>query len=88
MRIVVCADDGDEITVNVDELGAEQRVIRLELHNFMFGDIGDYEAITLTIERARELASAILTIADAFGDCEMNSLLPLEPRQSGYPRAV
>jgi hypothetical protein len=68
MQIVVCADDGDQITVNVDDLATEQRIMRLEFHNLVFDEIGDFEPITLTIERARELASAILSIADALGD--------------------
>jgi hypothetical protein len=80
MRIVVRADDGDQITVNVDDLATEQRIIRLELYNSMFNDIDDFETITLTIDRARELASAILCIADAFGDEPIHQLLSFKPR--------
>ena len=70
MRIIVRADDGDQITVNADDIATEQRVVRLELHNLAFDEIEDFELVTMTVERARELARALLTIAEAVDDIE------------------
>ena len=72
MRIVVRADDGDEITINADELATEQRIVRLEIHNLIFDEVDEFEPITLTVERARELASAIMTIANSLADEKIN----------------
>jgi hypothetical protein len=68
MRIVVRADDGDQITVKADDLATEQRIVRLEFHNLTFNEIDDFESITLTVERARELASALAIIAASVDD--------------------
>jgi hypothetical protein len=70
MRIIVRADDGDQITVNADDIATEQRIIRLELHNLAFNAVEDFELVTMTVERARELACALLTIAEAVDDIE------------------
>jgi hypothetical protein len=82
MRIVVRADDGDQITVNVDELATEQRIIRLELHNLMFDGIDDFEIVTLTVVQARELASAILSVAEALGNDMNDQQLWVEQHKS------
>jgi hypothetical protein len=73
MRIVVRADDGDQITVNADDLAAEQRIIRLELYNLTFDAVDDFESIAMTVESARELAAALLTIAEAMDDIETDA---------------
>jgi hypothetical protein len=89
MRIVVCADDGDQIAINVDALATEQRIMRLEFHNFLFDEFDgdcDIDEVTLTIERARELAFAILSIADMVRDDANNrqSLLQGDTVQMTY----
>ena len=65
MRIVVRADDGDQLTVEADDLATEQQVVRLEFHNLTFDESEGFESITLTVDRARELASALVHIAAA-----------------------
>ena len=64
MRILVRADDGDQIMINADDLATEQQLVRLDFFNSCFGE-DDVESIALPTSRARELAAAILTIADA-----------------------
>ena len=72
MRIIVSADDGDQITLNVDELATEQRLLHLEFRNVIFDEEAEL-TIAMPMERARELASAILSVADALtDDCTRN----------------
>jgi len=73
MRIVVRADDGDQLTVEADDLATEQQVVRLEFHNLTFDESEGFESITLTVDRARELASALLHIAAAVDDVKGNA---------------
>ena len=87
MRMIVRADDGDQITVDSDDLATEQRIIRLELHNLTFGDVEEFESISMTVERARELASALLTVADAIDDFETNDKPSLGHSALGDVRA-
>ena len=65
MRILVRADDGDQIVIDADDLATEQQIVRLEFFNVSFQEPGEHEPIALTTARARELASALLIIADA-----------------------
>jgi hypothetical protein len=65
MRVIVCADDGDQIAIDADDVATEQAVIRLELQNPTYNETSDFECVTLTINRARELAGALLTISEA-----------------------
>jgi hypothetical protein len=65
MRIVICADDGDQIAVSVDDIETEQSVLRLELHNTVFGEFSDLESITLPLRKARDLADALTRMSDA-----------------------
>ena len=65
MRILVRADDGDQIAIDADDLATEQQIVRLEFFNLSFQEQAEYEPIALTTARARELASALLIIADA-----------------------
>ena len=65
MRVIVCADDGDQIAIDADDVATEQAVIRLELQNPTYNETSDFECVTLTIKRARELAAALLTISEA-----------------------
>ena len=82
MQIVVRADDGDQITVNADDLATEQMIIRLDLVNLTYGESCDFESVALTVERARELAAALLTVANSIGDVETGGSSPLSPSQT------
>ena len=64
MRLVIQAEDGDEVTVHADEMSVEQAVVRVEIDNRSFDDFGVFESITLSVERARHLARALLTAAE------------------------
>jgi hypothetical protein len=65
MRVIVCADDGDQIAIDADDVATEQAVIRIELENPTYNECSEFEGVTLTIDRARELAAALLTISEA-----------------------
>ena len=65
MRIAVQAEDGDAVSISSDVISAEQAVVTLQIENPIYGTVAELEAVTLTIERARDLAWAILTMADA-----------------------
>jgi hypothetical protein len=65
MRVIVCADDGDQIAIDADDVATEQAVIRLGIENSTYDETVDFEGVTLTTRRARELAAALLTIAEA-----------------------
>ena len=65
MRVIVCADDGDQIAIDADDVATEQAVIRLGLQNPTYNESSEFECVTLTINRARELAAALLTISEA-----------------------
>jgi len=65
MRIAVRADDGDEVSITADVVSAEQALVTLQLENPIYGSVAELEAVTLTIDRARELAWALLSVADA-----------------------
>ena len=65
MRVIVCADDGDQIAIDADDVATEQAVVRLAIENSTYGEAVDFEGVTLTTRRARELAAALLTITDA-----------------------
>jgi hypothetical protein len=65
MRIAVQAEDGDEVSISADFLSVEQAIVTLEIENGLYGEISELDSITLTIDKARELASALLSVADA-----------------------
>ncbi len=65
MRIAVQADDGDELTISADFVSVEQAIVTLEFENGLYSEIAEFESITLTIAKARELADALLSVADA-----------------------
>ena len=64
MRIVVQADHGDAVSICADLLGVEQAVITLEIENKLYNAIGELETVTLMVDKARDLATALLTVAD------------------------
>jgi hypothetical protein len=65
MRMVVQADEGDEVSIVADFLSVEQGVVTLEIENTLYKSGPEIEAVTLTIEKARQLARAILSVAGA-----------------------
>ena len=64
MRIVVQADHGDAVAICADLLGVEQAIITLEIENQLYTAISELETVTLTVDKARDLAAALLTVAD------------------------
>jgi hypothetical protein len=65
MRIAVQAEDGDEVSITADFLSVEQAIVTLEIENGLYSEISELDSITLTIDKARELANALLAVADA-----------------------
>ena len=65
MRIAVQAEDGDEVSITADFLSVEQAIVTLEIENELYGEISEIDSITLTIDKARELANALLSVTDA-----------------------
>jgi predicted secreted protein len=65
MRIAVQADDGDEIAISADVISAEQALVTLAIENTVYEPKGELESLTLTVEKARELAAALTSVADA-----------------------
>ncbi len=64
MRIIVQADHGDAVAICADFLNVEQAVIILEIENQLYNAISELETVTLTVDKARDLAAALLTVAD------------------------
>jgi hypothetical protein len=91
MRIFVRADDGDQIVVNADDLATEQQLVRLEFSNLAFDDCNEFDSIALTTARARDLAAALLTIADAIDGREVEpneSLIPVSSQELTTCRGI
>jgi predicted secreted protein len=65
MRIAIQADEGDEVSISADYISAEQAIVTLEIENAIYNSEIEIEAVTLTIEKARELASALLSVIEA-----------------------
>jgi hypothetical protein len=65
MRIAVQADDGDELSICADFISVEQAVVTMEIANSIYCEAIDFDTVTLTTEKARELASALISVADA-----------------------
>ncbi len=65
MRIAVQADDGDEVAICADFLSVEQAIITLEIENMLYGELSEFDSVTLTVDKARELADALISVADA-----------------------
>ena len=91
MRVIVCADDGDQIAIDVDDVATEQAVVRLELQNLTYDECAEFEGVTLTINRARELAAALLTITEAierYHNPPIGERMPRLLIREARPRAV
>jgi hypothetical protein len=65
MRIAVQADNGDEVSICADFMSVEQAIVTLEIENVLYDEVSEIDSVTLTIDRARELAKALLSVADA-----------------------
>jgi hypothetical protein len=65
MRIAVQADDGDEVSISADFVSVEQAIVTLEIENVLYNDISECDSVTLTIDKARELATALLSVIEA-----------------------
>ena len=73
MRIVVQADHGDAVAICADLLGVEQAVITLEVENQLYNAVSELELVTLTLDKARDLAVALLTVADDLRACAQST---------------
>ena len=65
MRISVQADEGDEVSVKADVLSMEQDLVTLQIDNTLYDLETEIETVTLSIDKARELAHALLSVVDA-----------------------
>ena len=65
MRISVQADEGDEVSVKADVLSMEQDLVTLQIDNTLYNSETEIETVTLSIDKARELAHALLSVVDA-----------------------
>jgi hypothetical protein len=70
MQTIIQADDGDLITVRADDMSIEQLTVRLELESPAYDGAGEYEELTLSTRRARELGKALIQAAELV---ELNS---------------
>ncbi len=65
MRVSVRADEGDEVLISADFISIEQAIVTLEIENALYDSQIEIETVTLTIDKARELAEALLSVAEA-----------------------
>ena len=65
MRIAVQADEGDEVSISADFVSVEQAIVTLEIENTLYNSETEIEAVTLTVDKARMLAKALLSVAEA-----------------------
>ncbi len=65
MTVLPVSGSGDEVSISADFISVEQAVVTLEIENVLYNSEIEIEAVTLTIERARELANALLSVAEA-----------------------
>ena len=59
MRVIIDADDGDEIVVVSDELSSEQSIVRMERHHPHHDEVEEFDWVILSPARARQLAFAL-----------------------------
>lgn len=62
MRIAIQADDGDEVSIKADFVSAEQGIVTLEIENALYNSALEIKSVTMTLEKARELANALLSV--------------------------
>jgi hypothetical protein len=76
MRIAIQADDGDEVSIKADFVSAQQRIVTLEIENALYNSALEIESVTLTLDKARELADALLSVVDSIESvCKPNYAL-------------
>lgn len=86
MRIAVKADEGDEVSISADFISIEQAVVTLEIENTLYKSQIEIESVTLTIDKARELAKALLSVVEAIEFVRTpTNLLRLNPKS--HPQA-
>ena len=65
MRIAVKADYGDEAIIGANVASGQVAVVTLETGTARDKSKTEPEAVTLTVDKARELAKALMSVADA-----------------------
>jgi hypothetical protein len=65
MRVSVQADEGDEVSISADFISVEQAIVTLEIENTFYDSQTELESVTLSIDKARELARALLSVVNA-----------------------
>lgn len=75
MRIAVRADDGDEVSIVADWVSVEQSLVTLVIENGLYSAETELESVKLTIDKARELAMALMSMADAIEYARTCSML-------------
>jgi predicted secreted protein len=65
MRISVQADEGDEVSICADFISVEQAIVTLEIENTLYNSQTELDSVTLSIDKARELAHALLSVVSA-----------------------
>ncbi len=65
MRIAVKADNGDEAAIGANVVSGELALVTLESGTARVSSKIGPESVTLTADKARELARALMSVADA-----------------------
>src|SRR5271155_3949323 len=65
MRIAIQADHGDELSICADFISVEQAIVTVEIANAIYDEGADFDSIALTTDKARQPASALISVADA-----------------------
>jgi hypothetical protein len=65
MRIAVKADDGVEAAISASVVSGDLAFVTLETGSAQYNSKTEPEALTLTVDKARELAKALTSVADA-----------------------
>jgi hypothetical protein len=65
MQIAIQVDDGDEVSISADVISAEQALVTLQIEAALYDSVAEPAATTLTVDKARDLAWALLSMADA-----------------------
>jgi len=87
MRVSVRADEGDEVSISADFISIEQAIVTLEIENALYDSQMEIETVTLTIDKARELAKALLSVAEAIESVRTpTNLLRLDRKLRSLPK--
>lgn len=68
MQLRIRADDGDQVVVRLDQLAIEQAVVKIVLEGGAYPASMDFENISLTPARARDLGRALVLAANVLED--------------------